>query len=138
MKPSDLRIGNWITYEVGHKDGKKNKIQCQVKPNEIEDLFENKGFFIYEPIPLTEEWLQKFGFIVDNELWHKKEFDILWTILIRLQDGAIELQSIIDEQVNEEVEILILPSKVKYVHQLQNLYHSLTGEELKVNETVTA
>ena len=62
-----------------------------------------------------EEWLTKFGFVYkdlngDSGHWQKLPFQIL--------EG-------------EEGFIYNYLYEVKYVHSLQNLYHGLTGEELK-------
>ena len=66
----------------------------------------------YTPIPLTKEWFLKFGF--------KKEGNTAkyWTL------GTVDLWEISGTYVND------LDYEVKYVHQLQNLYFALTGEEL--------
>ena len=70
----------------------------------------------YQPIPLTEEWLLKFGFqdrflLCDN---HKIDYEITERseIIFWLNENGINLE---------------------FVHQLQNLYFALTGEELKIN-----
>jgi len=70
------------------------------------------------PIPLTEEWLVKFGF-QDYENSYILEYDgrdFTWTgstYYIRWCGHAMDCQ---------------------YVHQLQNLYFALTGNELTINE----
>lgn len=72
-----------------------------------------------EPIPLTEEWLVKLGFnAIDDHF-----------IIIPESDYS----SIVIEKNNNEFNILTIPASLKYVHQLQNLFYCLTGEELKVN-----
>ena len=69
MKASDLRIGNWIEVFYGSGDKlyqqvdfiSENLIEC--KPNL--NIYGNT--IKYKPIPLTEEWLLKFGF--EKESW---------------------------------------------------------------------
>ena len=75
-----------------------------------------------KPIPLTEEWLLKLGFFEDNTYLNIGE--------VRYYIG--EFGTYLDEQVwwNEE----IISDHIKYVHQLQNLYHALTNEELTLNK----
>jgi hypothetical protein len=78
----------------------------------LEDTLNDK----YKPIPLTEEWLLKFGFIktdYDNfKYYHKGLFQIKHGIKSYwYQSGD-------------------LPVKIEYVHQLQNIYFYLVGEEL--------
>lgn len=73
-----------------------------------------------KPIPLTEEWLLKFG-------------------LDKL-DGCFSLQTkrgnlIIEEDLCEitgNYNDIGFNAPCKYVHQLQNLYFTLTNEELKI------
>ena len=65
------------------------------------------------PIPLTEEWLVKFGIIEANESHVKR---------IKIETDFGELMFYIDNR---------LP-QLKYVHQLQNLYFALTNTELTI------
>lgn len=77
-----------------------------------------------EGIPLTEEWLVKMGFEkrVDGDdfnIWHWYELQILPDIAF----------------VQGNLDVFILDHdniRVQFVHQLQNLYFALTGEELKL------
>ncbi len=65
-----------------------------------------------KPIPLTEEWLFKFRLMsIKTELGFWNNGDAIY--FSYGFEKSIEL---------------------KYVHQLQNLYFALTGEELKCNE----
>ncbi|AZA91146.1 Uncharacterised protein [Chryseobacterium nakagawai] len=76
----------------------------------------------YEPIELTEDWLLKMGF---EKLVHK---------YYKLGDYSVSMPK-------DEIRFIICnymespPSvKIKHVHQLQNLFHSLCGEELTIKE----
>jgi len=58
MKAEELRIGNYVRLMLNHSDYNDIKI-------ELPDLniIHNKNLRNeYSPIPLTEEWLLKFGF----------------------------------------------------------------------------
>ena len=122
IKANEIRIGNWFDF-YGRP--------MQVRPITINDIFYGK---IYEPIPLTEEWLIKFGFekldssscivyhIGHNEITHDWLFDLTWL---------------------KKPELINSPNApfykngrhtIYYVHQLQNLYFALTGEELTIKE----
>lgn len=71
-----------------------------------------------KPIPLTEEWLLKFGFIKNTGFYrHPKT---MWDY--SLIDNELELFSGWDGDT--------YTVSCKYVHQLQNLYFALTGQEL--------
>jgi hypothetical protein len=83
-----------------------------------------------EPIPLTEEWLRKFGFknhiinehtIYQNQ-WKKRFLTILWQKC--------------GNYYNYSTGKFIIGS-ISFVHQLQNLYFALTGEELTIDNEET-
>ena len=78
-------------------------------------LFHNEKYHHYKPIQLTEEWLVKFGFIKRTPTGYY--FD-MGRMSINLPDF---------EYKNIRIDV-----KLKYVHQLQNLYFALTGEELTI------
>lgn len=146
MKASELRIGNLVTINnpehwpllknVTLIVGGVNKC-TPLKDVENTDygvqLFDNSDFktrysatktfsqFIcfIEPIPLTEEWLLKFCF--------DKNFDFL------LRKKGF---SICFEKVGNELNCYLesIGINIQYVHQLQNLYFSLVGEELELKQ----
>jgi len=66
-----------------------------------------------EPIPITEEWLLKLGFINDDAQRYFKN----GIYLILYDEGC----TILHNQIH---------INYFYVHQLQNLYFALTGKEL--------
>ena len=113
MKASELRINNYL-----YNDGVVVKIDART----IFDIWDDKGLKNYKPIPLTEEWLLKFGFertdLIDNS-------NDDWTWLFYQKDSIYIDGS--DLTIETATGIVI---KVEYVHQLQNLYFALTGEEL--------
>ena len=119
MKPNELRIGNWVK----NVEDRENTYQSQIV---IDDLYVADQV---EPIPLTEEWLIKFGFRkVDKKLELNPRLNDSYFI-DALDDLIIDL---------ERVDKYYIPwfgdgtsNKLKHVHQLQNLYFALTGEELK-------
>ena len=106
MKANELRIGN-IVYLVD-----KEKIWEILDGHEIDECDENP---LVQPIPLTEEWLLKFGFISNP-------------YEDRYEKGSIHIECL---KTKGETYLWIenMPH-IKYVHQLQNLYFALTGEEL--------
>jgi hypothetical protein len=83
------------------------------------------------PIPLTEEILLKCGFapIITDELPQITEYtmeyrDYTYIIIFRMADIDWRCSFWIND----------VPVKYfGYVHQLQNLYHALTGQELPIN-----
>ena len=110
MNPKELRIGNWVL-----NDGNLFQIEHGY---EIGDAIHQ-----YEPTPLTEEWLLKFGFengnleMSNNDLWDKH-----WI-------GDFEI-----EKYENRFTLSLTPfyTDIYFVHHLQNLYFALTGNELCV------
>ena len=114
MKANELRIGNWYTY--ADYDGIVYRTIKEIKFNEFGFLgdYDGVNFEICKPIPLTEEWLLKFGFEKHNkEYWYKD-------IFVGLDDNSFNLKEGIGVYLTD----------VLYVHSLQNIYFALTGEEL--------
>lgn len=127
MKVNELRIGNCIN-SLGQQFNDKNKFQgwknyvVKVDIETLKNIFIENKEFEYSPIPLTEEWLLKFGFdkeeVTDGfEFVHcTSEFNIV----VRL----FYVDSFKAFQFND------MDVYIKYVHQLQNLHFALTSEEL--------
>ena len=104
MNANELRVGNWV---------EQNSIQYRCIPDTIV-MLHNKELEL-KPIPLTEEWLLRFG--MDEALngwWCKDE-------VFSYREGYAGLGT------NRWTQI-------QHVHQLQNLYFALTGQELTIKE----
>ncbi len=130
MEAKELRIGNIVSYN--------NKA---IKVNNILDFAINMTFHSIsgdrdeeilieeiEPIPLTEEILLKIGFEKSfNVGCSEKDHNVYyWSGKISLTID-LELSS---GNYNYDSTPVDGAEPLKYVHQLQNLYHALTGEEL--------
>lgn len=78
---------------------------------------------VYEPVTLTEEKLLKCGFkSYGTEILYQDQLNKLEAYKHPMKDGhGFALKG-----------CYALPH-VKYLHQLQNLYFALTGEELNIN-----
>ena len=116
MKASDLRIGNWVNIFLNDVD--YNTIQ--IKVDDLYYIIQKNG--VYEPIPLTEEWLEKFGFDIKD----KNRLD--WV------KGAFNLERSYEDNNKFWFEVYSHYIPLDYVHQFQNLYFALTGEELIIKE----
>ncbi|KFC19371.1 hypothetical protein [Chryseobacterium sp. FH1] len=115
MEVTELRIGNNVLH-----NGKIKTINAIEKfavnfEKEDPELTLNYSDEI-EPILISEEWLLKFGFM-------------------RLPWGLVKGSLLFKDQ-NHECKVLTLEvgngfrTTVTYIHQLQNLYFTLAGEEL--------
>ena len=119
INKSGLRLGNWV-YNLGEY------YQWQGYDYTLSDEF-------YTPIPLTPEILQNIGWI-GNEyaVYHHINDE---TYLYRnTKTGEVGIAMQTTAEYDEEVEMSIV-TPVQSVHQLQNLYYSLTGKELEINLT---
>lgn len=135
--PTELRIGNLIS-PIGDNDLFSNEFEfitkgvIEVLPKSFPILYLFANHFA--PIPTTEDWLVKFGF--------EKGYDtkLPWSISFHMPNKSSEDEVIFmpDDDGNwflsntggEGDVIQFIGKPFKYVHQLQNLYFALTGEEL--------
>ena len=104
MKASELRIGNWFKEDI------LEQTYAQITAEQILDFYDYPLDDFYKPIPLTEEWLIKFGF--------EKAYETCY----QYKDFILN-----DKFIMMDIDITV---QLKYVNQLQNLYFALTGEEL--------
>ena len=123
IKASELRIGNLIT---------KGESSLWNVAGILGETIFSGGFQLpiseFEPIPLTEEWLLKFGFESIGEL-HPTYRKAPYVIENNLMRTMWHLRQLINK---EDSLCLTVTSPLEYVHQLQNLYFALTGKELEL------
>jgi hypothetical protein len=116
MEAKELRIGNFIT-------SKSSSTYWEINIDDLILINENPSHYL--PIPITEEWLLKFGFIKDAVLFSITEND--------------EHKSVFSIQYDNHLEVFKIPItgfwyEIKYIHQLQNLYFALTNQELTLKQ----
>lgn len=123
----DLRIGNLIKWVDD---------ETQVIPiTAIRLINFSVGMEDIEPIPLTEKWLNVFGF--------KKKVlsdDSEYYYTLELNDNKYCDLAIISGDKNGFIEVTLFPYEewfmYKYVHELQNLFFAITGTELELKTDV--
>jgi hypothetical protein len=131
MEATELRIGN----NVIHRHRVYDDVGQYEVAEDIVSILEIRGigYICYshsplinisdiEPIPLTEEWLLRFSFKKNGIEFHLDNGSGLMVIGSNLYLNTIN---------NGRV----LLTTIQYVHQLQNLIFSLTGEELTIKQT---
>ena len=108
IQPQLLRIGNYIEYngEIIKLDG---SLLCCYIQNELD--------YPFNEVPLTEEILLKFGFEKKGDFWFVKS-----GIKIENRNNGFSYFRYLNE------------IKIISVHQLQNLFFSLCGEELNFED----
>ena len=145
MNAQELRIGNYF-YPI-NREGKVHlpheipfKIftiepfkvtACQVNKNfaQVKKMCEFDIKNVSE-IPLTEEWLIKLGFEKYKGVFRIKLKDDQY---LRCAFCTIYLSMAIDEYDQIGGRGTVGLNSIQYVHQLQNIYYSLTGQELTIN-----
>jgi hypothetical protein len=116
IKVNELRIGNHVLDEHGNVSI-INTISYGVRISNDKYKWESKSEDQIHPIPLTDELLLECGFEnyeVFKNTWGYNGIELY------IQDGIIWI-----DLMNNSVEI-------NYLHELQNLYFSLTKTELKI------
>ncbi len=120
MKVEHLRIGNMV-YVL---DEDFAKTSLKVDLNDLCNIDCNPE--LYEPIPLDDEWLIKLGFKRSSEK------------LIYLSMPQIKSEIHFEKHAYGNVIILhsnvgmFIPNDIEYIHELQNLFFAITGEELLI------
>ena len=125
INANELRRGNIITYIKINK--KKQVIVSGIATTMIACKECATGFEHFEPIPLSEDWLLKFGFVKCGNLITTQTIKapIIGSFSLLLSEGKWFFVP------NVRIEWSV---EITHVHQLQNLYFALTGEELKIKE----
>jgi hypothetical protein len=114
MKAQELRIGNLLYND---------NVVVTIDARTIFDIWDDAGLKKYNPIPLTEEWLYKTNHILDttNNWFYKLQMYEEYMIRKCGNGWLLFLDGVSENKFSVEV---------FYLHQLQNLYYALTGEEL--------
>lgn len=136
-----LNLMNIYEYRIGNflKSGKGiYRVAMIGKPDEIICEAENGKLIgvpaIYKPIKLTTDWLIKFGFIKQGESWIlvSDHFRLFATKDTTFGTGCFFLNRKMAMSKNQ-VDFIC---NCQYVHRLQNIFHSLTGEDLKIKSAI--
>ena len=125
MDARELRIGNYIQYfgnvvQVKGIVNESNGFVLQLNAGDFASINSNS----LEPIPLTEEWLLKFGFKAHT--YEDEVFGYVLNDFGYINEYQFRIRNFI------YFEGIIIPKAIKTVHQLQNLYFALTVDELTI------
>lgn len=129
ITPNDLRLGNCLYYTKESKfpmqvEGiGKDWIYLNFEGNDG-DVFENNGDEIY-PIPISVELISNLSKnITDGYIIYIGSEDIEFSV-----ERKDEITNLVPCVNCDEYDI---GKPIRYVHQLQNLYKELTGNELEI------
>jgi hypothetical protein len=120
MDARELRIGNYL-------------MQGEVVSINLDRVFTQHEGIMYTaltpeefiPIPLSEDWLFKFGFEKAERNYYTKQFNSDQRIMIKMHEERSHVMLRSDD-------LSLGIYGLDYVHKLQNLYFALTGEELTI------
>lgn len=129
IKANELRLGNWIVFNNFLSPEKYIQVNAtffsswlggrnrqEIKNDEVINKY-------YSGIPLTPEILEKCGFEQDEFITRDffKQGFFNFKAVNHYEDGFLVICNFMQGGI-----------KVKYLHQLQNLYFALSGEELNI------
>ena len=115
MKASELRHGNYC-----YQKGELGQYDANADYTHLWDVL--------TPVELSEQWLKDFGFkqnLSHINLWHIMELSFRYDIM-HLEFVIIGEPVLFPPEHNALFRI----KNIQFVHQLQNLYFALTGNEL--------
>lgn len=137
MKAQDLRIGNWLFNTREQEDVKICAISDLSEDGEgvsvVSSEHYDEDFARLRPIPLTEDWLLKFG-LKEVYRYADNNEGLIRRGLGEYSNSPKVKGFTFDSKPTQLVCMYNLSHEIKYVHQLQNLYHALTGKELMIKE----
>lgn len=121
IKVNELRIGNWVERAAGMMQVTGiTEEGVHFSDGDIED-------FKYPiPIPLTPEILEKCGCVKDE---NNLQIELGARMRLWFNDGNPAEMDIIQDGKH----ISFKCAHIKYLHQLQNLYFALSGNELNID-----
>lgn len=129
IKANEIRLNNLFLYN--YKTDLISSVEW-IQPNSVNIVFDRQPDLVNGvvcspndliPIPLTEEWLLKAGFkkCFTNDFWYS----------IKIADKRLLISTLGNIEIEKWDRTMIAFHDIcKYVHQLQNLYFALCGEDL--------
>jgi len=138
MKNGELRIGNLVYFF------KDTPATVMAISNKQIYLSQGNGFISpdieeIEPIQLTEEWFERFMLFkltIKSDRWYNED-KWVFSFNSKIQCGEFFITTndflnfnFYIATIDDGIESWEYITEFKHVHQLQNLYFALTGEEL--------
>jgi len=145
MKAQEFRLNNLINIPNWYRDDKDSYFN--IRELRADSLLVGNGRIKtridiekIKQIPVTEELLIKFGFELTDSNYKKITKWSLKEDYIEIKYATIGTNPIMEEYMFKLSNVFGYwffengHHKIEFVHQLQNLYFALTGEELELNE----
>jgi hypothetical protein len=127
IKVNELRIGNWVNFTPDNGNFIISDIKTfnenTINGLELEDC---------QPIPLTDEWFEKWGFYKDGEYWSMGIFDYKYCFKYRdwANNWAFYQEYTDSPDSKDDGKKYPISFDIEYVHQLQNIWFVLLHEEI--------
>lgn len=129
LSATELRIGNHV-YNNYEKF-------ITIRGLILNECFSDISGYSYEeiePIPLSEEWLLRFGFENFSDWQIALDDPSRFLVIMHVTHSGDEFYPVLEQcgEVSSERKQIFHLNRIQYVHQLQNLYFALTGTELTI------
>lgn len=138
MKPEEIRIGNWVRHYAEWSNRQPNNGPFEEFDFQWEDCdwyWTGESCMEVEkikPIPITTEWLEKFGWVWNEECKSYEKYpdgDARMHLSLKMGGSYTMFNYVLKA---------VIAERIYYVHQLQNLYWCLCGKELTMKkETIS-
>lgn len=149
MKASELRIGNILNaygYDVFVTKIDEKSIDFDCKSDQDRPVYDYIFAEDANPVLLDEGWLVMLGFVNYQGQEYHLSYDLITeptgyesndlNFVIDLRTETIRMeQTSVDSDDDGYFKGELYPVYPKHIHQLQNLYHALTGDELTIKNT---
>lgn len=122
MKASDFRIGNLVVYNGSVfrvTRISKNIITADRGKGDVDFTLKD-----LQPLKITEFWLEKFGFKTPLN-------EFRWEMIINKSICFSAIQAVSCYSVGIAGPFGLFLFKMKYIHELQNIYHILSGDDFE-------
>jgi hypothetical protein len=132
MEANELRIGNLVKLPI-YLD--ESESVHEITGVDTEHPYVEWVTFDYlewnevKPILLNENWLEILGFELSYDSKYRRKYDLIGDYRFGYDLNKVESKDGCASGVRFKGDHF----RLKYVHQLQNLYFALTGEELNTN-----
>lgn len=153
IKASELRIGNLVEAPVVSIANKNGIQTIEHHGSAILKIGANNLMMIdncemdLKPIPITEKWLERFGFKKTGESsyepnkpdereyeWYTPRVSTIYDILYL--NGSCKNGYTLVVPYGEWGDRKFISKTINYIHELQNLWFSLSGEELTLKQPI--
>ena len=130
IQAKELRIGNLVHIV----DPSAGFVEAEISAGAIYDISEMERLgkpMPYAPIELTEEWLYLFGFKAKNGVY---TLDRSTELGHPFGNFSVSFYDSTQMKCWRGDRYIGVVPNLQYVHQLQNLFYALTGQELEIKE----